>query len=215
MCHNQHGFRKGLSTSTAIFEYVQFLYDNYDKCKSSSSVFIDYSRAFDTIDHEILLSKLELYGLDNQSLKWFKSYLTGRKQMTRVDGHVSTLGTVKMGVPQGSILGPFLFIVYINDLISVINKNRANILLYADETIIYSAASEAAFAIQQNQDIINEVCNWCFLNRLSINTKKTKHMLVMSRKDVNVAVDVQPHVYMDNIKPIFHWNLPLRRLISA
>ena len=83
------------------------------------------------------------------------------------------------------------------------NKYKTDLkgpLCYANDTIIYSAASEAAFAIQQNQDIIIEVCNWCFLNRLSINTKKTKHMLVMSRKDENVAVDVQLHVYMDNIK---------------
>ena len=82
--------------------------------------------------------------------------------MTRVDGHVSRPGTIQIGVPQGSILGPFLFIVYINDPISVIDKSQANILLYPDDTIIYSAANDATIARHQNQQVINEVCRWCF-----------------------------------------------------
>ena len=82
---NQHGFRKGYNTSTAVFDYVQFLYDIYDRIECSSSIFIDYSRAFDTIDHGILCKKLQLYGLDGTSLDWFRNYLTDRQHKVRID----------------------------------------------------------------------------------------------------------------------------------
>ena len=180
---NQHGFRKGLSTSTAIFEYVQFLYDSYDKARSSSSVFIDYSRAFDTIDHDILCKELKLYGLDKNSLEWFRNYLNDRTQMVKVNNYLSSTKHVSMGVPQGSILGPFLFILYVNDLIAEAQNVDANMLLYADDTILYASSNSVINAMRETQMLFNKLNVWCSLNRLSLNIKKTKHMYIQSNKD--------------------------------
>ena len=195
--HNQHGFRKGLSTSTAIFDYVQFLYDSYDRIKSSSSIFIDYSRAFDTINHVILCKKLDLYGLDNASLKWFHSYLSDRLQLVKVNSHLSSHEVVKMGVPQGSILGPFLFIVYVNDLLYEINSKNVHMLLYADDTILYTSSDNLPDAVKENQTALDEVSTWCSLNRLSMNIKKTKHMIVPSNREDCYDLDLTRRVQVN------------------
>ena len=112
-CH-----RKGLSTSTAVLDYVEYLYRELDRKKVTSCVYVDYKRAFDTIDHTILCKQLALYGLDTNSLKWCENYLSNRKQIVRMEGVKSSALPVKIGVPQGSIIGLFLFIVYINDLLA-------------------------------------------------------------------------------------------------
>ena len=191
ICPNQHGFRKGFSTSTAVFDYVQFLYDNYDAIKGSSSIFIDYSRAFDTIDHEILCEKLKLYGLDEVSLKWFKNYLSDRTQVVRVDNNLSHTSHIKMGVPQGSIVGPFLFIVYINDLVSECISENVSMLLYADDTILYTACDTVEDATRTNQIALDKLCNWCSINRLSLNIKKTKHMVVRHNREKSIdGIDI-------------------------
>ena len=201
---NQHGFRRGYSISTAIFDYVQFLYDSYDSIKSTSSIFVDYSRAFDTIDHNILCKKLHLYGLDNTSLRWFSSYLEDRRQMVKVNDHLSESKPITMGVPQGSIIGPFLFIVYINDLVAELSSIDVNMLLYADDTILYTEADNIELAVKRNQKAMNKVCEWCYLNRLSLNTKKTKHMAIKSSRDCSICSDACNRVkvngeYLDNV----------------
>ena len=196
---NQHGFRRGLSTSTAIFDYVQFLYDSYDSIKSSSSVFIDYSRAFDTIDHTILCKKLKLYGLDLQALNWFCNYLSDRKQMVKINCHLSDMKPVQMGVPQGSIIGPFLFIIYVNDLVSELRYNNVNMLLYADDTILYTSSNNVTNAVNECQSALNNVCRWCSINRLSMNIKKTKHMLVMSNRETCHSDDRRCKVFVNNV----------------
>ena len=133
----QHGFRKGHSTAHAIFEYIQFLYDNYDCLNVTSSIFVDYSKAFDTIDHDILIRKLLLYKFDEHSVYWFKNYLNDRKQLVKLEmGILSKLLDVTMGVPQGSILGPFLFLIYINNLTYTLRNCDSSITLYADDTIL-------------------------------------------------------------------------------
>ena len=110
LCINQHGFRKGHSTASEIFEYVQFLYDNFDCSNITSFIFVNYSKAFDTIDHDLLIKKLLLYKFDRNSVNWFRNYLSNRKQLVKLEhGILSNSMGVKMGVPQGSILGPFLF----------------------------------------------------------------------------------------------------------
>ena len=95
---------------------------------------------FDTIDHDILIRKLQLYKFDRKSIKWFTNYLKDRQQMVKLEnGVMSKPLRVKMGVPQGSILGPFLFLIYINDLVYTLKNCDSNVTLYADDTILYSA----------------------------------------------------------------------------
>ena len=189
LCKNQHGFRKEHCTASAIFEYIQFLYDNFDQLNSTSSIFVDYSKDFDTIDHEILIKKLLLYKFDKNSVEWFTNYLSDRTQVVKLEnGIISKPLGVKMGVPQGSILGPFLFLLYINDLVYTLRNCDSNITLYADDTILYSADTDVYQACAKNRETLIRLCEWCNLNRLTINVGKTKHMVV--QKDMLVEVDI-------------------------
>ena len=162
LCINQHGFRKGHSTASAIFEYVQFLYDNFDCSNITSSIFVDYSKAFDTIDHDILIKKLLLYKFDKNSVNRFRNYLSNRKQLVKLEhGILSKSMGIKMGVPQGSIRGPFLFLIYINDLVYTLRDCDSSITLYADDTILYSADADLYRACAKNRITLTKLCEWC------------------------------------------------------
>ena len=128
---NQHGFRSGKSTGSAIFQYVKELYNNLETSDITVSTYIDYKKAFDTVSHEILLKKLSLYGFSKHSVTWFNNYLSNRLQRTLVNGHVSRSKSVKYGVPQGSTLGPTLFIIYVNDLFYHPGVDESKLLMYA------------------------------------------------------------------------------------
>ena len=112
----QSGFRKNHSTDTALIKIIDDLLFNLDKDRVSGMVLIDYCKAFDVVDHELLLKKLEVYGSVNTELKWCQSYLTGRKQVVHLGGKESSEALMEHGVPQGSILGPLFFILFIKDL---------------------------------------------------------------------------------------------------
>ena len=135
----QSGFRSMHSTLTALLEATNSWSVNIDKGLLNAVVFIDLKKAFDTIDHLILLRKLRLYGFDEGSLRWFESYLSNRSQRCSVNGHLSKTCQITCGVPQGSILGPLLFLLYINDLPNCLCKARPR--MYADDTSISLASS--------------------------------------------------------------------------
>ena len=137
---NQYGFRRKHSTLHAVTKLVTDIVQSKDKTDSTVSVFLDLSKAFDTIHHDILLSKLEFYGIRGIALNWFKSYLYERKQYVTYNGTRSNTLEMSCGVPQGSVLGPLLFIIYTNDLPDCI-ENAATIL-FADDTTIYESASD-------------------------------------------------------------------------
>lgn len=111
---NQYGFRPGLSTENALYNATQFLYDSLDKGLKTIAVFIDLAKAFDTIQHDILLKIIPNFEINNKSLLWFKSYLSNRQQMVKLNDVISNSGYIEYGVPQGSVLGLILFILYIN-----------------------------------------------------------------------------------------------------
>ena len=122
LADNQYGFRKGLSTSSAIFEVLKSLGEGWNDNMFSGCVFIDFSRAFDSIDHNILFDNLELYGLDDTALNLMKSYMYSRKQTTTVNGFKSLIADVTYGTAQGSIIGPLIFILYVNDIFTSLKK---------------------------------------------------------------------------------------------
>ena len=136
-------------------------------------------KAFDTVNHNILCQKLKHYGLHPDTVEWIQNYLTNRKQNCKVNGIVSTEANVICGVPQGSILGPLLFLLYINDLQSVFQKT--NYKFYADDTVLYATDRNELVAHGKVQDDLNAVVKWCSENKITMNISKTKAMAFGTR----------------------------------
>ena len=174
----QHGFRKDHSTSSAIHTLVQDIYSSIDNRSTIMCVFIDYSKAFDTIDYEILCKKLEYYGMGDDIISWCRSYLSNRKQCVKNCEHISDEQDVTCGVPQGSVLGPLFFIIYVNDIISLFDHTGPKILLYADDTVLYYSHLNITFAQKQLNTGLKKIWDWCKLNRLTINSAKTKYICI-------------------------------------
>ena len=131
----QFGFRCQHSTEHAIVELVDKILNGFSEEKYTLGVFTDLSKAFDTVDHQILLKKLSLYGVKGKSLEWFESCLSERKQYIEVEGQKSSFLNITCGVPQGSILGPLLFLLYINDLYKA--SNIITPVMFADDTNLF------------------------------------------------------------------------------
>ena len=153
-------------------------------------VFLDFAKAFDTVNHAILLNKLEKYGVRGIPLSWFTSYLTNRQQYVSIDSVESSKQTIKCGIPQGSSLGPLLFLLYINDIPNC--SDKLSFRIFADDTNIFVSSSNAV----ELQNLINhelsKVKEWCDLNKLSINLKKTNYMIIKSpKKKTNITWDVK------------------------
>ena len=180
--HSQYGFRKGHSTELASIEFIDNVIHKLDQGKLPISVFLDLSKAFDTLAHDILLHRLNFYGVHGIALNWFQSYINGRTQYVQIEDKMSTLLPISTGVPQGSILGPLLFIIYINDICSV--SSHFYPILYADDTtlistlcVFHSEANRASAAINTELWTIKV---WLASNKLSLNTQKTKYMIFHS-----------------------------------
>ena len=137
MTDRQYGFRSNHSTSLELTIFFGKVTSAIDKQESTIGVFIDLKKAFDTVDHKILLSKLQCYGIRSLALNWIKSYLANRSQYVCYNNSNSVLKNIKCGVPQGSILGPVQFILYINDMYEV--SKLLNIILFADDTSIFDS----------------------------------------------------------------------------
>ena len=175
----QYGFRKSRTTEQAIIDFQDHIIQNINNKLWSLGIFLDLSKAFDTLNHDILINKLEYYGIRGLGQSWFKNYLTGRKQLVSLGNTQSPMTNITHGVPQGSILGPLLFLIYINDI-----KNTSNIgkfILFADDTsIIYSDENLEKLYEKTNKDIQN-INTWFEINKLSVNVKKTKAMLLNTK----------------------------------
>ena len=147
-------------------------------------VFIDLQKAFDTIDHEILLKKLFHYGIRGSALSLFRSYLSGRQQFVSLNGSRSVNNLIRHGVPQGSVLGPFLFLIYINDLNCAINYSMVH--HFADDTnLLHFSDSLKQMAKQMNLDL-KLLCHWLNANKISLNASKTEYIVFKhARKPIN------------------------------
>ena len=179
---NQGGFRKNNSTTATTSSMLDDIYENINNQQLTFSVFIDFRKAFDSINHEILIKKLSKVGFHQDTVEWYRHYLTGRKQCSVVNGVRSSLLDITCGVPQGSVLGPMLFLIFINDLGSVIN--RSGYKLYADDTVLYSRCTgedNETLCLNIQQDL-NCVFNWCNDNAIMMNVKKTKVMMFGTRQ---------------------------------
>ena len=176
----QYGFRPGHSTVYAAVDFISDIMNNLNNHKSVLSVFLDLSKAFDTIDHDILLHKLEFYGIRGIALNWFKSYLGNRYHYVTLDNKSSTCKPIQCGVPQGSVLGPLLFIIYINDISSpLVNANTIN---FADDSTVSLAGSNINTLYTNMNNDLNRLTDWFQANKLSLNISKSHYMLFSRTK---------------------------------
>ena len=172
---NQFGFRKQNSTVHALIQITEQIRQSIENGKYGCGIFIDLRKAFDTVNHDILLKKLEHYGVRGTPLQWFKSYLSNRKQYVFVNGYSSELKGISCGVPQGSVLGPLLFLIYINDLPNI--SKIFKFFLFADDTNIYYESDN----LKQLERTVNKelqwLNHWLNVNRLSLNISKTNFVI--------------------------------------
>ena len=172
---SQYGFRKAHSTQHAILDIVNAIQTNMDNRLFSCGIFIDLKKAFDTVDHKILLHKLDHYGFRGHINNWLSSYLQGRSQTTQIGPHISERLDSTCGVPQGSVLGPLLFLLYINDIQK--SSDKFSFYLFADDTnILYSDKNLKSLELSVNQEL-NNVYDWLTANKLTLNTRKSNFVI--------------------------------------
>ena len=193
LLETQYGFRKKHSTKLALADLVSDISDKLDDGYTTLGIFIDLKKAFDTIDHGILLRKLEHYGVRGLPLSWFKSYLHNRQQSVVIDGISSHPRHVQCGVPQGSILGPTLFLIYINDIVN--STNFFNFRLFADDTSLFKSTTSQNINLNTINAKLNLVNDWCKANKLTINVEKTNYMIIKTPKR---RVTIDGHLSIDN-----------------
>ena len=186
---NQFGFQKGLSCFDAISSLVEYLYKQINENKHVLSVFIDLKKAYDTVNHKILLAKLKSYGVRGIALDWFTSYLENRFQCVRVGNSESEYEPSTIGVPQGSVLGGLLFLIYINDLPNVSDKLFT--VLYADDTCMSLSNQNYDKLVEDFNFELNKINKWLIKNRLSLNTAKTVTINFSKRANFSPSISLK------------------------
>ena len=173
-CIQQFGFRPGYSTELAALRLANHTILEMDNNKVPTNIYIDLSKTFDTLIFDILLAKLDHYGVNESAKRLIHSYLTDRSQYVEFNGHKSVNLPISTGVPQGSVLGPLLFLIYINDLPLV--SNVFNMLMYADDTTLYCNIDQCVNEYILNEEL-HKLTEWLGANKLALNISKTKYMI--------------------------------------
>ena len=186
----QFGFLEKHSTIHALLLLTESIKLSVDNGKFDCGIFLDLQKAFDTVNHKILLGKLEYYGVRGNVLKWFNSYLTERHQYIVVNRHVSDSLPITCGVPQGSVLGPLLFLIYMNDLPYV--SKELQFYLFADDTSIYYDANDLIILQKVINRELRKVKKWLEANRLALNVSKTNYVTFHSpSKEINEFIKIK------------------------
>ncbi|KAI8483781.1 hypothetical protein Bbelb_384390 [Branchiostoma belcheri] len=217
-------FRRHHSTGTAVQKIVEDIRSGYNCSKVTVALFLDLRKAFDSVNHDILLGKLDKLGFDSDAMKWLSSYLSDRFHCTCLQGQHSTKTRVSCGVPQGSILGPLLFCLYVNDLPNVIEK--CSIHMYADDTVLYYSADSVKACEETVSMDMKRVVKWLNENKLLLHPEKTKSMLfgllqklrhdgtsVNITEGVNVYKQVDSFTYLGiTLDPSLRWAAHVHRI---
>ena len=182
LTYHQFGFRKSHSTELAVTNLYDSLLKKLDEKDITCAIFLDLAKAFDSVNHTILLQKLEKYGVRGLPLKLIESYLSNRWQYVKINGKSSELNCLNVGIPQGSILGPLLFLIYINDLP---NASNFFVKLFADDTFLSLSCQNFKELEKKTNYEIKKIYNWLKANKLTLNITKSKFMIISKRKGVN------------------------------
>ena len=174
----QFAFRRGRSTEMALIGFISKILIKQESGLNTIAIFLDLAKAFDTVAHDVLLGKLEHYGIGGTALRWFESYLTDRNICVKFEESISSLKEIKCSVPQGSSLGPLLFIIYVNDITKTSNILKYSI--YADDTVIYTSGKNYNTLINNLNDELVNLYYWFLSNKLTLNINKT-HCMVFDR----------------------------------
>lgn len=206
---SQFGFRRFRSCELAVTELSDMILKNMDTKLLNGLLLIDLKKAFDLVDHSTLIFKLRAYGCSTSTIQWFQSYLTGRSQKTIFKGTLSDTLPITVGIPQGSILGPLFFVLFINDLplymsnsslSSSISSSDFNLIMFADDTTILTSGSSISDVSSKLNLVAKNVSDWADQNRMTLNTSKTKCMLIttphkyrrLSSSSLNIVISESP-----------------------
>ena len=172
---HQFGFQKHKSTTLAILDLYTKLVENIEGKRFSCCIFLDFSKALDTVNHNIPLEKMEHYGIRGIAQSWFKSYLTDRQQTVSVNGETARNRFINCGVAQGSVLGPLLFLLYINDI--HVSSKKLDFHLFADDTLLFSSKNLQNLEQTVNLELTN-ISDWLLANKLSLNVSKSNFLII-------------------------------------
>lgn len=193
LSEHQYGFRSNRSTTMAVMELTEKILSAIDKREYTVGVFMDLQKAFDTIDHNLLMTKLERYGIRGIAYTWLKNYLDNRKQYVQLNDEKSDLLRITCGVPQGSVLGPKLFIMYINDICNV--SKLLHFVLFADDTNLLCSGKDLRHLLDTVERELGTIKRWFDINKLSLNLNKTKYIVFGDRKNLD-----QTQIRINNIE---------------
>ena len=186
---NQFGFRRSYSSYMALMVTINEITRPLENGEHVVGIFLDFSKAFDTVNHDVLSNKLNHYGVWGNALEWFTSYLSDRRQYVTYNGCSSSTKYIKCGVPQGSILGPLLFLLYINGLQRV--RNSSIPILLADDTNLFYKSTYKHFLEEQINKELKQVSMWLKVNKLSLNVSKTHYIIFTRKKKTGNALNIR------------------------
>ena len=184
----QSGFRSNYSSDTCLIHLCDFIRQECDQGKYTGMVTLDLQKAFDTVNHAILLAKMKALGMTTDAVNWFQSYLSDRQQIVDVNGILSNAKDVTCGVPQGSILGPLLFLIYVNDMPGAV---KCKLLLYADDSALMVSGRNVTEIETTLTVELNSIHKWLVDNKLSLHLGKTNTILFGSKKRIQQNNSIQ------------------------
>ena len=200
----QNGFRKGRSTIGTVAELTDDILLGVNNKDYTIAAFVDLRKAFDTVSHEILGKKLHKFGFHDNIIAWLKNYLCNRSQRCKVNGSISNYSNITCGVPQGSILGPMLFLLYINDINTMLNRCKTK--LYADDTVVYATHNSEQICYDWLCNDLEMLIEWFNNNKLTINLDKTKLMLFATKNMQKRANFPQVEISGTKLQYVRHFN---------
>jgi hypothetical protein len=222
ICDAQFGFQRNKGTREALVEFVNNAFASLNESKVILGIFIDFSKAFDTINHDILHKKLRRLNFSRKALQLLQNYLLNRSQRVVIDGHPSDPLPISCGVPQGSILGPTLFLLYINDLVK--SSSTFKTILFADDTNLFFSSKEINNKIDEINFGLDRVRVWCNTNKLTLNIDKTNYIIIKNPQNrfhltKTITMNGSPISEAENVKflgiiidPKLNWSGHINKL---